>query len=172
MSQGQNNLRKTVFSELSEIIKNVSGIDTDQVDADSHFLELGLDSLMLVRINQGVQKHFGVEMSMVQFYEDTDTINKIADYLTRQLPAGWGEPVETGDLKLETGDLKMGTQGTDSLERIMFQQMQAMSQLMTQQLEVLKGTNIKHPASSIQHQTSNIKHPASNIKHQTSNINQ
>ncbi len=82
MSQGQNKLRETVFSELSEIIKSVSGIDTAQINTDAHFLELGLDSLMLVRINQRIQKHFGIEMSMLQFYEDTDTINKIADYIT------------------------------------------------------------------------------------------
>ncbi|OQX07288.1 MAG: hypothetical protein BWK80_49675 [Desulfobacteraceae bacterium IS3] len=147
MSQGQYNLRETVFSKLSEIIKSVSGIDTAQIDTDAHFLELGIDSLMLVRINQGIQKRFGIEMSMLQFYEDTNTINKISDYI-----AGFGVRGSESEVSSERSEISNQRTETPSyaipitpelspltsVERIMFQQMQAMSQLMSQQLEILK----------------------------------
>ncbi len=157
MSQEQHTLRESVFSKLSEIIKSVSGIDTAHIDTDAHFLELGLDSLMLVRINQGIQKRFGVEISMLQFYEGANTINKITDYIAGSgVPFGFaqGSGSEVSSEGAEIGNQRTEVQSytipltpnpersrrepRTSVERIMFQQMQAMSQLMSQQLEILK----------------------------------
>ncbi|MCP4347098.1 MAG: aminotransferase class III-fold pyridoxal phosphate-dependent enzyme [Desulfobacterales bacterium] len=87
--------KEGIKSQLREIIKTASEIDIDKSDWDSSLFELGLDSLMLVRINIEVQNKFGIEeLKMSQFYEEADTINKLLHHIEQQL----------GNLKLETGN--------------------------------------------------------------------
>ncbi len=157
-------MREIILSELSTIIKNISGLNTAQIDADTDLIMLGLDSLVIVRIGQNIEKRFGIELKISQFYEETSSLNKLADYLVQHLPKDWkryGEEPRNGksqesevrSQKPEVEDLRgiqnpvglitvsnVGLRSANPtyIENIMIQQMQAMSQLMTHQLDVLK----------------------------------
>ena len=137
-----------VFNQLREFITNISGLDISQVDLDSNFIELGLDSLMMVRLNQKILKEFGIEMTMLQFYEDTNTLNKIIHFLAQHMPTHEAQlnnqfdkqPIHAPQPVIPVHQPKIPH---TAIEALMFNQMQAMSQLMSQQLDLLKHHSVK-----------------------------
>jgi glutamate-1-semialdehyde-2,1-aminomutase len=146
-------VQKNIFSELSNIINKVSGIDISQEENPNvNFFELGLDSLMVVRIGQGIEKVFGLEMKVSQFYEEASTINQLVAYLEQHLPSDWVtpvvEPVASQTVKIPAqiampviSDKTNNREVHQSaVERIMSHQLRTMSQLMSQQLELLKNS--------------------------------
>ncbi|MDM8548428.1 amino acid adenylation domain-containing protein [Desulfobacterales bacterium HSG2] len=147
MTQAQDSLKKDVFSELGIIFKKASGIDIHTVDTLTNLFGLGIDSLMIARIGLGIEKHFGIPMKMSQFYKERDTIDKIASYIERNLPPDWTTSLNNEkdvehlniERKAEPVTKTHPIAGSEaSVERIMNMQMEAMSSIMSQQLEVLK----------------------------------
>jgi iturin family lipopeptide synthetase A len=171
MSEGQieninTRQREKILSELSSIINRISGIEIIQEEnPDVNFFELGLDSLMVVRIGQGIQKVFGLEMKVSQFYEEASTINNLVTYIEQHLPSDWAtssaiEPTSDissqivmppGEISVpekvvmpvisEKFDNQKYRQSASAVERIMSHQLQTMSKLMSQQLELLKNSH-------------------------------
>jgi acyl transferase domain-containing protein/glutamate-1-semialdehyde aminotransferase len=154
--------RAAVLSALSAIIKKVSGINIAETDLDSNLFELGLDSLMLYQINEGIAERFGIETEISQFYENIDTVRKIVSHIGLHKPsvsgiprAGQGnrEPETSSRSVTRAGDPHSGfslppvsNTGDTPVERILLQQIHTMSHLMSQQLEMLRG----EPAGALQ----------------------
>ncbi|MGH9237567.1 MAG: amino acid adenylation domain-containing protein [Vicinamibacterales bacterium] len=56
--------------------------------ADATFMELGIDSLLLMQLSQGIKKLFGVEVPFRLMMEDVPSIEALALYIDTRLPAG------------------------------------------------------------------------------------
>lgn len=86
-STKSNHSRKDVIlSQISEIIKNASGIVYDVEAAENTFLELGLDSLSLTQLSGKLKKEFDLPITFRQLNEAYSTPSLLADYIELNLP--------------------------------------------------------------------------------------
>lgn len=152
------NQRNQLIHTIKANLKQVAGLDPETIDLHQNFFELGLDSLALVQLQRGLEKQFDIELEMSQFYEQADTVSKLADYLSQRVV----QPVEsstnsaqsmsvtTPASKVMTAQpivsqtvvtpaaISISADSGNALERLMSQQLSTISQLMTQQLETFK----------------------------------
>lgn len=66
---------------LCNIVSKASGLDKNEIDTSSHFLELGLDSIMLVKVRKEIQKKYNLEIPVNMFFETITNINKLAKHV-------------------------------------------------------------------------------------------
>jgi amino acid adenylation domain-containing protein len=147
----------SMLDELKTMISEISQIEPSDIDVARNVFDMGLDSLMLQRLKGRMEAAFGVPIAISQFYSDMDTIDKMSAYLHQhrpphrqpQAPA----PIAASDAVLSPSHPArtvsdagaaasvVGAASREALhsplERIMSQQIQSLSQLMSQQLEVL-----------------------------------
>ncbi|MFD2671575.1 amino acid adenylation domain-containing protein [Marinicrinis sediminis] len=71
----------TIMSRLQEMIVRASGLEPDQVQAHVHFLEMGLDSIMLIQVRKEVMEQYEVELAMERFFDSFTTMEKLAVYI-------------------------------------------------------------------------------------------
>ncbi|MDB5371068.1 MAG: amino acid adenylation protein, partial [Roseomonas sp.] len=68
---------------LAGLIERITGIVIGPEDAGTNLFELGLDSLLLMQVKQGIAQEFGVEVEMGQFYAELATPARLAAFMTR-----------------------------------------------------------------------------------------
>jgi len=147
--------QERVLTTLRAMFHEMSGIDLSNTDPCATFLELGFDSLFLTQARQSLQSKFGVKVTYRQLMEDAPSLTALAAYIDQQLPpealpapqesvapAASSADGSSGSTPQGNGELREGSardrNGT-LLERIMNQQLQAMSQLIAGQLAVLRN---------------------------------
>ncbi|EPY00901.1 type I polyketide synthase [Magnetospirillum fulvum] len=69
--------------ELAAILAEISGFDAATIDRTQHLTDMGLDSLMLLKLGQTVEQRYGLELRMSQLFEDIGTVNGLAAYVLR-----------------------------------------------------------------------------------------
>jgi acyl transferase domain-containing protein len=70
-----------VASALSEIFADLLGVPVEEVDRGASFLELGLDSLMLLQASQTVRQQLGVDVPFRQLLRKYSTVEKLAAFV-------------------------------------------------------------------------------------------
>ena len=150
--------------ELVALMASAFQLPPHEIGLDVPFLELGADSIVLANAVRDVGQTYGVKLTIRQFFEDLTNIATLADYLDDQLPPPeppppappppWGrgaEPLPNERLhhfpSPSLGEESWGGEGSSTIERIMRDQLAAMSQLMTQQLHVLGGATQMSPST-------------------------
>ncbi|MBF0558174.1 MAG: AMP-binding protein, partial [Nitrospirae bacterium] len=126
----------SIADEVKAIINKVSRFGVEEIDENKNLFELGLDSLMLTQLRYAIDKKFGLGIPMSSFYQETDTVAKIAAHIEARMPRN--ATALSDDAAQSSRNLHV--QGDQSsVERLMSQQIQAMSKLMSEQIEFLKG---------------------------------
>ena len=77
-----------IVDRLREMTAELSGYALDDVAAASTFLELGFDSLFLTQLAQAFEQAFDVKVTFRQLFDETPTLQALADAIDRALPAG------------------------------------------------------------------------------------
>ena len=81
------NVRKTrLLGTLREIFEEVSGVEIGEGEAQSDFMELGLDSLALTQVAQRLHKALGVKVTFRQLMEAQSSLERLAEYMDQHLP--------------------------------------------------------------------------------------
>jgi len=141
-------------AQLRELFEDVAGFEIGVEEGDTHFMELGLDSLTLTQVALQLQKTFAARIGFRQLMAEQSSITKLAALLDAQLPAEVVQatptavaapaavlPVQAAPVALpQAGPLPVG----DDLRALIQQQMQ----LMFQQLALLSGTPTPAPQPS------------------------
>lgn len=70
--------------ELVAILAEVSGFPPHEINPAERLMDMGLDSLMLVKLGQMVERTYGVELKMSQLFTELGSIDDLATYLLRQ----------------------------------------------------------------------------------------
>ncbi|MEA5506766.1 amino acid adenylation domain-containing protein [Halotia wernerae UHCC 0503] len=163
------NRRDEILATLQAIVGNLVEVSPAEVNIDSSFLEMGADSIILVEAVRRIENTYGIKTVIRQLFEELKTINTLATYIDQNLSQQWVDPdsrqfnpkvqsqqLEQPSSTQSTPELSLhntqdcehrGTVSAETtLERIMTHQLQVMSQqsqiiseLMSQQLEVLRG---------------------------------
>lgn len=129
---------------IAGVFAEMSGIETSAEEMDHPFLELGFDSLFLTQATQSLQRTFGVKLTFRQLMEQYSTIASLAGYLDEILPAdafpaaapvAVVAPISTAGTVTVTN----ANTGNTPIERLLSDQLAAMSELFANQLATLRG---------------------------------
>ena len=119
-----------------------------EVDPRGRLLEMGADSLILLEAVRKIEHTYGIHLTMQQMFEDLSTLEALAGYIDRTLPAGItgiaAEPIEEEKIVIHSppaipveaiGPVLSGHNGVHpapsggSIERIMAQQLDVLSRI-------------------------------------------
>ncbi|AUB35492.1 Glutamate-1-semialdehyde aminotransferase [Nostoc flagelliforme CCNUN1] len=148
----------TIVAQFHSRMVNLLKADLSEVNIHAPFLEFGADSLMLVDAINYIDSTYGIKITINQLFAELTTIYAVASYIDRNLPP---EPPQsivvdsqtTPPVIEESNGQSHNQQATPAreasvtlaqtaVERIMLQQLQVMSQLMSEQLDVLRATGL------------------------------
>ncbi|BDU16073.1 polyketide synthase [Lysobacter auxotrophicus] len=138
--------RERLVGQLRGLFENVAGFDMSDADADTNFIELGLDSLMLTQVAVQLQKTFEVPVNFRQLMGDCSSLDRLAGMLDASMPADAAPapapvqavaaaPVAIAPVAVAPVALPALDGGNDFTRQVIAQQMQ----LMAQQLALLSG---------------------------------
>jgi glutamate-1-semialdehyde-2,1-aminomutase len=168
-TSSQNTERRNLFQKtLRSIIANVLHLKVSEVDDQTSFFEMGADSILLAEVGQAIENTYGVSISLRDFFEKFDNVDDLVTYIDQHLSPEWSplvqktenqptlEPKSQPEPEATTETPASPTTATttaatpspvttvplnDTLKQIMTQQIQAMSQLMSDQLDVLRHSS-------------------------------
>ncbi len=72
---------------VREVFENSSGVEIQDADLATNYLEMGLDSLMLTQVAAALQRKFQVEITFRQLLEDQASVQQLVAWLDQKLPA-------------------------------------------------------------------------------------
>ncbi|MES2221037.1 MAG: aminotransferase class III-fold pyridoxal phosphate-dependent enzyme, partial [Acidobacteriota bacterium] len=148
-----------VGNEIAELLSDLSGLDLAADQHELSFLELGFDSLFLTQAAQKIQGKYGVKIAFRQLLDTLGSIRLIAEYLDKQLPEDVAmdaspAPVRTvGEVSVAAAAPAASASAAQSyaippaghvealmdgsIAALMQQQLQAVTQLIQSQLQIL-----------------------------------
>ncbi|RKZ79996.1 MAG: non-ribosomal peptide synthetase, partial [Candidatus Parabeggiatoa sp. nov. 1] len=173
--------KDTILSTVRHLLAELLQIAPAEIDITMPLVEMGADSLVIAQAIRQIENHFGLTFTIRQIFEELNTPEALATYIDQQLPeevaltdsapaqpplthivadsnnllsSGAQELAKTApDTVLEriltqqiqamsqqTQAVSQQTQAVSQQTQAVSQQTQAMSQLMSQQLDVLRGT--------------------------------
>ena len=139
--------KDSLIEKINSIIESASGIDINDANPLSNFMELGLDSLLLTQIASIIKKEFNVPVSFRQLNEELNSVDQLAQYLDANLSENefvTNVPADIIPMNAETIiPVTQDAQNAGSLEFITQQ-----LNLLTQQIAMLtKNGNAIQPQS-------------------------
>ncbi|MGJ8724653.1 MAG: amino acid adenylation domain-containing protein [Roseibacillus sp.] len=85
--------RKPLIHErLCEVLNDLSGIETEEMEFEATLIELGFDSLMLTQVSKEIEKAFGVTTTMRQLLAELPTIGDIVNHLDNEADPSQFQP--------------------------------------------------------------------------------
>lgn len=76
-------LETDVMPLLMSALVNITEMGTDTIDPERNFFELGMDSIMIIRLCQFVSERLGMDIEMGRFFQELDTLRKLSEFLSR-----------------------------------------------------------------------------------------
>jgi amino acid adenylation domain-containing protein/non-ribosomal peptide synthase protein (TIGR01720 family) len=71
----------SIFASITDILAEVSGLEPGDLSPETNLLELGLDSLMFVRIGRKLETLFAVDIPLKEFYQNLYLIHNLSNYI-------------------------------------------------------------------------------------------
>ena len=73
--------REQAYKTIADVIEDVSGVGINDLTPETNLLDLGLDSLMFVRIGRVLERTYSVSISMKTFYDELAVLSNLSSYL-------------------------------------------------------------------------------------------
>ena len=136
-------------TRIAAIFEDLSG-DAPAADAGTTFLEMGYDSLFLTQVAQKVQAQLGVKITFRQLLGDYATIPALAQFLLDKVTptaappkaAAPARPASVASATLAVPAPGAGAATGAGVEALFRDQLQAMTQLISRQFDVLQGLGL------------------------------
>ena len=123
-----------LLAELTAVMAETFQLEPSEIRPDVPFLEMGADSIVLMGAIHAVESKYAIKISIRQLFEELSTLSALAAFLDAQLPIE-SAPVQASVLApLPTQSALLPS---TAIERIMREQMTAISNLFAQQLQAL-----------------------------------
>ena len=78
--------KEKILSALKTVVNDLTGIKPEKVDIHANFMEVGIDSLMMIQATQLVKELYDVKLSVVQLLEQLTNLDALASYIAQELP--------------------------------------------------------------------------------------
>ncbi|MEC0184782.1 non-ribosomal peptide synthetase [Paenibacillus peoriae] len=75
----------SILQKLAKMIGNVSQLSLEELEPQTHFLELGLDSINLSQVRHSIKDTFGLDVPMNEFFESLTTLELLASYVAERV---------------------------------------------------------------------------------------
>ncbi|XET09652.1 amino acid adenylation domain-containing protein [Paenibacillus chitinolyticus] len=76
----------SIRQTLITMIGNVSQLSTEELQPQTHFLELGLDSINLSQVRHSIKDAFGLDVPMSDFFESLTNLDLLTAYIVERVP--------------------------------------------------------------------------------------
>ncbi|TKH36336.1 non-ribosomal peptide synthetase [Paenibacillus polymyxa] len=76
--------KSSILLKLAKMIGNVSQLSLEELEPQTHFLELGLDSINLSQVRHSIKDTFGLDIPMNEFFESLTTLERLASYVAER----------------------------------------------------------------------------------------
>ena len=73
--------REDTIARLKNIVEDITGHDAATVDPDASFIELGIDSLMIIQVSARIQKEFNTALDLNDLFDKARTLNALAGHI-------------------------------------------------------------------------------------------
>jgi amino acid adenylation domain-containing protein len=141
-----------MLNDLKALIADLSGTDLADAEAEASFLELGFDSLFLTQLTQGIQNKYRVKLTFRQIMESYPTLDSLSAHLKETVAPNL-QPVKAAPVPatpaIQTpvftqavplpAFAQSATAIPGSYEGLFTSQMQALTGLIQQQLDILRS---------------------------------
>ncbi|WP_342426071.1 amino acid adenylation domain-containing protein [Paenibacillus sp. FSL L8-0502] len=77
--------KSSILQKLAKMIGNVSQLSLEELEPQTHFLELGLDSINLSQVRHSIKDTFGLDIPMNEFFESLTTLELLASYVAERV---------------------------------------------------------------------------------------
>ncbi|MBE0339227.1 aminotransferase class III-fold pyridoxal phosphate-dependent enzyme, partial [Paenibacillus sp. 23TSA30-6] len=77
--------KSSILQRLAKMIGNVSQLSLEELEPQTHFLELGLDSINLSQVRHSIKDTFGLDVPMNEFFESLTTLELLASYVAERV---------------------------------------------------------------------------------------
>ncbi|KWB39655.1 non-ribosomal peptide synthetase [Burkholderia ubonensis] len=136
--------------------------DPSTINIDLPFLEMGADSIVLIEAIRHIEKQYGVKLVMRRFFEDLATVQALAEYVADNLPAEDAPPAAAAEPSATAAAPRLtavpaplaaapaapvewvAAEGGSTVERVLREQNQLLSHVMSQQMELLRTSLTGH----------------------------
>ncbi|KVW21671.1 non-ribosomal peptide synthetase [Burkholderia ubonensis] len=136
--------------------------DPSTINIDLPFLEMGADSIVLIEAIRHIEKQYGVKLVMRRFFEDLATVQALAEYVADNLPAEAAPPAAAAEPSATAAAPRLtavpaplaaapaapvewvAAEGGSTVERVLREQNQLLSHVMSQQMELLRTSLTGH----------------------------
>jgi acyl transferase domain-containing protein len=146
-----------ILTNLRSIVANLLKVEPVELDIHAPFLEMGADSIVIVDAVRVIEKTYEIKIAIRQFFEELTTIDALANYIARNTsPLPEFEP-EVRSQQPERSMATISTQSEKKPETVAEEIIRQQIQLMSKQLEILRGNNLSTQTTSIQIQEEKIE---------------
>lgn len=143
-----------IADQVCGFLSQVSGIAPGDIDRQQNLMEMGLDSLMLLKLGQLIEKEYGLELQFSQFFQGLNSIEKLAAYVSERAaapavaaaPAPAAEPAPA-PVPANAAAPALFQQQLEAMARMANQNMERMAELVHSQLAAM-GQTTPAPASA------------------------
>ncbi len=74
--------KNIVLEELCALLGKYTCLNREQINTDIPFLELGVDSIVLVRMSREIMKTYGIKITIRTLYEKLNNVNALAKFIS------------------------------------------------------------------------------------------
>ncbi|MGC5773689.1 amino acid adenylation domain-containing protein [Paenibacillus pabuli] len=74
-------LSADVEKTVKKMIGDASGLDVTEIDSSAHFLEMGLDSIMLVQIRKEIEHIYLLDIAIERFFDSITNVHTLTRYI-------------------------------------------------------------------------------------------
>jgi acyl transferase domain-containing protein/glutamate-1-semialdehyde aminotransferase len=92
-TSAQNSRRDKLIEQLKQLFEQTSGSDFSGASPSSHFMELGIDSLLVTQIALRVKQTFKIPVTFRQLMEELPNFTALATYLEEKMPQEPQQPM-------------------------------------------------------------------------------
>ena len=139
----------SIRSTLRSLVAKLLQIESDEIDATATFLELGIDSLLLLEAMRRIETTLGVQVEAQQFFEELETIDALATYIEQNLSSKQEQKsLLQPELELSSVTPKLATESGKS------PQLFAQTKTLNAPVSVPKGKAMNRPNENVEPETS------------------
>lgn len=110
--------REAVRERLVSMIGQATRLSPEEVSEETHFLELGLDSINLTQIRHSIKEIFQLDIPMNDFFESLTSLGRLTEYVAAQLPASLTVASQPPDAAVIVADVQHVTTSMESLAAV------------------------------------------------------
>lgn len=83
--------KSSIQQKLAKMIGNVSQLSLEELEPQTHFLELGLDSINLSQVRHSIKDTFDLDIPMNEFFESLTTLELLTSYVADQVSISYSD---------------------------------------------------------------------------------